>query len=239
MAVLGLLDALAMTVLSHTEHTKSTRPSTILCVYLLFSTAFDAVQCRTLWLLHGPCSLVAVFTAMLFVKAIMLVLEGQDKRKFLLSAWQHIGPESTSGIISRGLFWWLNSLLRRGFRTTLLLESLYPTDEMLMSEWLLQKLQQSWKTHRDIKTHPLLISVLISVKRNLLIAIFPRLCLTGFKFAQPFLIHRVISFVEQESSPRNQNTAYGLIGATALIYLGIAVSFCYWCQILSNFFFVI
>ena len=223
-AGLGLFDALALTVLSHAEHTKSTRPSTILCVYLLFSSTFDAVQCRTLWLLHGWSTLVAVFTAMLSVKLVMLCLEGQNKRSFLRSAWQHMGPESTSGIFNRGLFWWLNDLLKRGFQTVLLVESLYPTDKKLRSEWLLQKLQISWKTHNGRKNNALLISILASVKKTLIIAIFPRLCLTGFKFAQPFLIHRVILFIAQPNSPESKNVAYGLIGATALIYIGIAVS---------------
>jgi len=223
-AVLGLIDALALTVLSHTEHIKSTRPSTIVCVYLLFSSTFDAVQCRTLWLLHGSSVLVAAFTAMLSVKLIMLCLEGRSKRTFLRSQWEHMGLESTSGIMNRGLFWWLNGLLKRGFKSMLSVETLYHTDEKLASERLLHKLRQSWKMHNGMKTNALLISVLTSVKKTLIIAIFPRICLTGFKFAQPFLIHRVISFVEQANGPESKNIAYGLIGATALIYTGIAVS---------------
>lgn len=54
-------------------------------------------------------------------------------------------------------------------------------------------------------------------------SIIPRLLFLGFTFAQPFLINATIEHVG--SSPDATSTAqgYGLIGATALIYVGIAV----------------
>jgi len=54
--------------------------------------------------------------------------------------------------------------------------------------------------------------------------IFPRLCLVGFNYAQPFLITSAIDYVSQPKNEMNRNDGYGLIGATALIYLGMAVS---------------
>jgi ATP-binding cassette, subfamily C (CFTR/MRP), member 1 len=53
--------------------------------------------------------------------------------------------------------------------------------------------------------------------------VFPRLCLVGFNYAQPFLISSAIAFVSQPIKDQNKNDGYGLIGATGLIYLGIAV----------------
>ena len=53
--------------------------------------------------------------------------------------------------------------------------------------------------------------------------IFPRLCQIVFTFAQPFLITRVIDLLSEEDSELSRNEGYGLIGATALIYVGIAV----------------
>lgn len=54
--------------------------------------------------------------------------------------------------------------------------------------------------------------------------IFPRLCQIAFTYAQPFMIMRIIDLLEQEDNERTRNEGYGLIGATVLIYLGIAVS---------------
>jgi hypothetical protein len=55
-----------------------------------------------------------------------------------------------------------------------------------------------------------------------LVAIPPRLLFVGFTFAQPFLLHTIVNAVGV--SDLSNNTAGGLIGATVLIYLGIAVS---------------
>ena len=63
------------------------------------------------------------------------------------------------------------------------------------------------------------------LKRPLLAAAFPRLCLIGFSFAQPFLINRAILFASSPDTPENRNVGYGLIGAFVLVYIGIAVSF--------------
>jgi hypothetical protein len=63
------------------------------------------------------------------------------------------------------------------------------------------------------------------LKWPLLTIIFPRLCLIGFNYAQPFLISRAISYIGQPSEPEDKNYGYGLIAATGLIYLGIAVCF--------------
>jgi len=56
-------------------------------------------------------------------------------------------------------------------------------------------------------------------------AVLPRLCLAGFRFAQPFLIQTIINFVGEPSTEDTGGIAGGLIGATALVYIGMAVRF--------------
>lgn len=56
-------------------------------------------------------------------------------------------------------------------------------------------------------------------------AVIPRLCYTGFSFAQPFLIYKIVDVVGAPRSNHSQGTVGGLIGATALIYLGLGVGF--------------
>jgi hypothetical protein len=55
-------------------------------------------------------------------------------------------------------------------------------------------------------------------------AVAPRLCLIGFKFAQPFLINDLINHVSENGSNELSGVKYGFVGATVLIYVGIAVS---------------
>jgi hypothetical protein len=46
----------------------------------------------------------------------------------------------------------------------------------------------------------------------------------ALNYSQTFLITAAVKFLEEPTSQRNMNYAYGLTGATALIYIGIAVS---------------
>lgn len=45
----------------------------------------------------------------------------------------------------------------------------------------------------------------------------------GFNFAQPFMITAVLVSIEEPVTQESWNRGYGLIGATFLIYLGLAV----------------
>jgi hypothetical protein len=53
--------------------------------------------------------------------------------------------------------------------------------------------------------------------------VLPRFAYTGFCFAQPFLVERVLDFMTEPEHVNSNNYAYGLIGAYAIVYIGIAV----------------
>jgi ATP-binding cassette subfamily C (CFTR/MRP) protein 1 len=53
--------------------------------------------------------------------------------------------------------------------------------------------------------------------------VLPRLCLTAFTFSQPFLTSAMITYLG-DSQNASDNTGYGLIGASFLVYSGMAVS---------------
>jgi ATP-binding cassette, subfamily C (CFTR/MRP), member 1 len=78
-ATISFIDCLAIGILSYIEHTRSVRPSTILNVYLLFSTLFDIVKAGTLWLRSGSHYIAAAFTSSLSLKTILLILESMEK----------------------------------------------------------------------------------------------------------------------------------------------------------------
>lgn len=60
-------------------------------------------------------------------------------------------------------------------------------------------------------------------KWSLLSGVIPRLSYTGFIFAQPFLVQTVLDYTEVPFDQRNHDIGYALIGAYALVYIGIAV----------------
>lgn len=223
---LSVVATLLVLVTSQAEHVRSHRPSTLLCVYLTVSISSDAIICRTLWLLPDAYTLASVSSGMLVVEVTVFIMELQGKRNHLIGIWRNLGPEATAGIVSRGLFWWLNELMIRGFKATLSMSSLHHLDSELQASLALDKtLEFQLKNERKNRhKHRLLLLVIRCHKTALLLAVIPRLCLMGFTFAQPFLINRVITFVEGDKGNDPRSFAYGLMGATALVYLGLAVS---------------
>ena len=71
--------------------------------------------------------------------------------------------------------------------------------------------------------HSLLWLLFSHYKWQVLAAVIPRLCLSGFTFAQPFLFKRVVEFISEKKHRNSDNYGYGLIAAALIIYLGIAV----------------
>ena len=146
-ATLSLCSSIILSILSHFEHIRSLRSSSILNLYLFSSCLFDAVAVRTLWLRYDV-RIATVFTASFVIKSIILILEGQGKR-YLTVVSHELPPESTSGIYNRTLFWWLNPLILRGFRSVLLLKDLYSTDESLVSERLDASISREWSKCKE------------------------------------------------------------------------------------------
>lgn len=238
-AVLNIIAAIEVVLLSFFEHSRSVRPSTLLISHLSLTCLFDLAQLRTLFLLSGFETLAAVESAIVISKFALLLCEIREKTLFLRPKYQHLSLESTSSIISRSLLWWLNGIFTRGYRSLSTFLNSYDLDFDLGSQSVAERAQRQWD-ERGMSIDLCLECVLISIVRpegrlalvlslssalgaQFLLVIFPRLCLIGFTFAQPFLISRILNLLSQPDNETTRNQAYGLIAATALIYVGIAV----------------
>lgn len=73
------------------------------------------------------------------------------------------------------------------------------------------------------KVHSLTWVFLKFYKWPILAGVLPRACRIAFRFAQPFLVQRTINYMSESDGPNTRNIGYGLIGAYALVYIGIAV----------------
>lgn len=142
--VLSILATFGLLLLSHLEHAKSIRPSFAISIYLFVSLIFDIARVRTQWLLPANDPVAAVLTASVAVKLMMLILETVGKRTILLAAYRGLSPEITSGLFSRGFFWWLNSLLLTGFKNVLSIDDIFPVNKNLSSRKLSDDLQSRW-----------------------------------------------------------------------------------------------
>jgi ATP-binding cassette subfamily C (CFTR/MRP) protein 1 len=153
-ALLALAAGLGLCILSYFEHTKNIRPSSIINIYLLITLPFDAAQLRTRWLRGENIVGNGVSTVILSVKILVLITEAIGKRSLLLESYAEPSPEATSGIYSRGLFWWLNPLFRLGFRGAVNGDDLFSTDKDLLSQSLQVRFNKYWANRESPPLYP-------------------------------------------------------------------------------------
>lgn len=221
--ILSLLSALSLVILSHFEHFRSIRPSFAISVFLIATLLFDAARVRTQWLRGLDPAVAGTLTASLAVKCLVLVLESIEKRDILLCGLScRLSLESTSGLIGRGSFWWLNSLLLSGFRTVLTLNDLPVIYEKLESANLEARIRSTWDNCKDQRAkHALAWASVLSLKWDILVIFIPKLCHAALSISQVYLIQDAVQFVQGAES---ESTGYGLLGGFAAVYVGLAVS---------------
>lgn len=221
-ATLSLIVAVSIVVLLHLEHSRAVRPSFLVSAYLFITVLLDIARVRTAWLLQYGRAYPACLTASLIIKLILLVLANVEKRKLLLPAEKAQSIESTSGLFNRGLFAWLNELLRKGHTLLLTGDALPNIHEKLSSSDLSDRFSKSWALCDQSRQHALLLAIVNCLRWDIAAIALPRLALIGFSIAQPFLVGKTVTFLEQTES--SVNIGYGLIGATAIVFIGVAVS---------------
>ncbi|KAM0429989.1 hypothetical protein ACHAPT_005995 [Fusarium lateritium] len=220
-AVLVFVNGFSLALLSYVEHTRSVRPSTLINVYLFLTFFFDCVIARTLWLVEGTNLIAKVFTATVVIKFAVLVSEAWEKRSILRAQYQSLSPESTSGILGRSVFWWLNPLMKIGFGRPLTEQDLYAIDTSLSSRRLIARAQECWSSANHSK-NSLFWSTIWAAKAVFASGMLSRLCLIAFKYTQPFLIQRTVGFASDLTE--SKNIGWGLTGAWLLVFIGLAVS---------------
>lgn len=218
-----------MAVLSYLEHSRSPRPSPFLDGYLFATILLDISQSRTLWLTSitsNEFTYARLFTSAVAIKGLLIIVESQSKARWIVD-WdkQTHSPEETTGLYGLGAFFWLNTLLLRGYSKILDLDDLFPLDQNMTAE----KLHIKFGHHLEVsqirgKKQGLARAVFKALAAQFLLPVGPRVAMGAFQFCQPFLIETLLRYLEGPSDSTTKNIGYGLIGATLLIYVGIAVS---------------
>ncbi|RSL46129.1 hypothetical protein CEP54_013989 [Fusarium duplospermum] len=226
-SALGFVEWLLILALSFAEHSRATRPSSILTFYLLLNILFDAARCRSYWLIEGsfgPPTWPGIFTAALPFKAILLLLELQSKARWVNWTREEHSPEETSSMFSLGIYLWLSSIFLRGYKKMISIEEdLYLLDQEMQSKALLDKLTtQLSKLPGPGKRFRLVKALAKTLAVPLILPVVPRLVMIGFTYSQPFFIRALLEYLSDKDMPKSHG--YGLIGAAAIIYGGIAVS---------------
>ncbi|KAJ5973001.1 ABC transporter integral membrane type 1 [Penicillium vulpinum] len=229
-SVLNLVSALLMITLSVVDHSRSPRPSVLLSSYLFLTLFLDVAQARTLFLSSDDKSEVtysSMFVAAIALKTGILLLEAQQKSRWVGWDEKKHSPEETSGIFSLGVFFWLNKMFLTGYNKILNIGDLYPLD----SSFNARSLHDEFLGHMDYSKLGGkfgLVKVLMRTLRvSLLLPIPPRLAVLAFTFCQPFFLEKLLDYLSQ--SELDENVGYGFIGASIFIYSGLAISMAfYW-----------
>ncbi|KAF1734598.1 ABC transporter C family member 10 [Beauveria bassiana] len=233
---LDLIAAAVFLVLAHMEDRRAVRPSTILSAYLAFTILLDLAQARTLWLAGFSVPIATMFVSRIASKLVLLVFEVRSKRGVLKLEYHELPPEATAGIISRSFQFWLNGLFVKGFRSELSFDHLPRLDPDLASAHLNRVFQNAWiARQRPERRLEFVYTVLRAFWKQLALAAFPRFLDIGFTFAQVFLIQRTLTLLEEPVTEESTSVGYSLIGATALIYLGLAVCKLHYNQAMHRF----
>ncbi len=221
-AALTLVASVGLCLLSHMEHMHSVRPSALINIYLIITLLLDVARSRTYFLHKDTQKIAAAFTSALAIKILILISEAIEKRRILLEPYKHASPEVTSGIYNRSFFYWLNHLMKTGFSKVLGNNDLYPIDEDMSSEVLLDRADKIWKTADKDRSRALLWSTLVTNAVAFAFCIFPRLCVIGFRYAQPFLLQRSIDFANDPEQP--DRVGWALTAAFGIVFLGLAIA---------------
>lgn len=232
-SALTLISGLGLIILSLLEHARSPRPSILISFYLALTLLLDVAQTRTLWLASRnqiEDTFSRLYTSTVVLKAISLLLESQNKTQWLCWDMKEHSPEETSGLFGLGAFIWLNRLFLSGYAKVLKVGELYPLDPAMCATNLDKRLARHWQNSTSpsrSKKYGLARALMKALAVPILLPVVPRATMAAFQFCQSFLINALLSYLEQPTP--SKNVGYGLIGATVLIYLGIAVTFAlYW-----------
>ncbi|KAI1326562.1 putative ABC multidrug transporter [Xylariaceae sp. FL0255] len=218
-ASLRLAAAICIAPLSFLENNRSPRPSMLLGAYLSLTLLLDAAQVRTLWLsasTRPETAYASIFTAGAAIKAAAVRWGTKSDHS----------PEETSGIYSLSIYAWVNRLFISGYRNVLRVPDLYPLDTAMASKGMRARFAKHYNSSSSRQTkHKLILVLACTFAVQLLLPIPARVILIGFKLSQPFFINSLLQYLAgTSSSDFTTDAGYGLIGASFLIYSGIALS---------------
>ncbi|CAI6099839.1 unnamed protein product [Clonostachys chloroleuca] len=227
-SILNVISSCLALILSLCAHFKSRRPSTLLCSFLFVSLLTNVAKCQLLWTVATETQtrkISALFTASVVMQMCFLGTNSKWQPDWLSWDTDAHSPEETSSIFSLGLYSWLNSLLWKGYRNVLSLDDLYPLDQAIAAGFpekaTEDQIPQSTKRQSN---WAVLMWAAKPLARPLLLPAFPRIFLIGFTFCQPFLINGLLEYLAHDGENGSQHDEAGLVGATILVYLGIAIS---------------
>lgn len=183
-----------------------------------------------MFLRSGLTALGALAAAASALKFLLFVLQDVSKRSALIdeSVRNNADEETTSGPLARMLFLFLQPVFQTGYRGQILMQHLKDLGPDFSPALLHRQLSAHWKSasnQASVGENALLKACLKSWKRCVFWLVITRFAATGFKFAQPFVLRRVITMVGGEDTGlHDMQERAGMVAASAIVLFGVAFS---------------
>ncbi|KAJ3496257.1 hypothetical protein NLG97_g2789 [Lecanicillium saksenae] len=222
-AGMSLVTSLCIIVILYISHTYSIRSSGFLSLFLTITALFDITMTRSYFRRSGLDTIAALQTTVIVLKFGLVILEEVSKRALLRveSLRASVSAETVAGFWNRTVFGWFFSIMIFAFNHDLTLKNLPNIVEDLNVKVQYERFAPKWAKARKTSRYALLFALVSALPWPLLKVIPPRLLFVGLQFSQPFLLFQVVNAVGDDTT---SEISSGIVGATALIYLGIALT---------------
>ncbi|KAK1138802.1 hypothetical protein N8T08_001763 [Aspergillus melleus] len=224
-ALTAFLAAIELCIILSFGHRRTVRPSTPVILYLSSSLIKDLVA-LTLPSGNREPSGLSLLVARAALELSLLVTESQSKSRVLKPQYSYLTPEERTGILGRVFFWWINPVLKQGYRDVLTPNELPVIDEALSAKILRKRMIRAWgRRSKPEAKFTLPFALFKGFRREFLLPVLPRLFLIVFRYSQPILIGITIEYIQHtDSEGKSIDTGYWLVILTGIIYSGLAIS---------------
>lgn len=226
--VLSVSSNIGALALSFLVDQRSVKPSDVLVLYYSASTILGIPRLRTLWLFPPDYVIQqAIWTILLILTASVATIECFGKTKYLRPAVKNgLTSEQMTSFWSRSFFVWLLPVFQKGYSNLFIVDDLPDIDKDMKESATWAELEAAWRRTQGGRIGFRLVRATFRANsRSFLSAIVPRLMLSAFTFCQPFLIQAAVSHLSGTANEDDhERFGQALVGAFALVYLGIAVS---------------
>ncbi|KAJ3496548.1 hypothetical protein NLG97_g2578 [Lecanicillium saksenae] len=222
-AVISLVTSLCILVVLYIAHIYSLQPSALLSIFLTITALLDITKTRSYFRRDDMEAIGSLQISITILKFVLIIFEELSKRSLFYAEQlrSRVAKETASGFWNRYVFGWLNSLLLFGYKNDLTIDNLPNLDEDFNSMKLYDQFTPKWNRVNKTSTLGLLVALVWTTPWQAFKIIIPRLVFVGLLFSQPFLLFRIVSAVQKGE---RDEEAHALIGATAFIFIGIAIS---------------
>lgn len=220
--VLTFLASAAIVAVVYGSHLNEFHASFVSSLYLSLTLLLDATKSRSFFNRPGLASLGAVAATTAGLKLVLVVLEEIPKTKLILTPSPHISPETTSGLWSRMTFVWVLPLLTRGYSRTIGIDDINGIGPEFAADRLYKEFGSVLTKSRSKTGFGLAMVCFRCMPLGFLAIIVIELFSTMFSFVRPFILQRVIAYLQKEDPPAAQGNS--LIGAAVISLIGYALT---------------